>query len=589
MTYAFHPASCDRPQPTGAVARVISPDTSDRLPTADRVASCCQEGVRNAAAAAALAGVFVAAIGAIVLVGWTFHIDALRSMHGSITMKTNMAVGLLLCGLALCFHVRRAKAVGVICATVAAALGVLTLSEHLVGWDLGIDQLLFVEQLGRAARIPPNRMGVNGSMTLALSGAALLLLFRATPRTIRFAQRLAMACMVLATFAIAGYLYGAVAVYAIARYTGIALPTALAFVVLNAGILVARVDEGPMIAFIDKGPAGTLLRRLAVPVVAVPLALGYLVMLGRQTDLYDRGLSIALFAVSLVIAMWATIWQTAKVMAESDRHRRLAEQDRDDLLVRERIARSEAERASRLKDQFMAVLSHELRTPLNVMLGWTKALETNTLPERRAHAAAVVARNGRLLARLVEDLLDISRASVGQFELSRRPISFNTLVQGSLEALAPSAVAKNVHLRSELDPALGLLDADPDRLQQIVSNLVSNAIKFTDAGGRVTIRTALNGDEATFTVIDTGIGFDETFAAQLFQPFRQADSSTRREHGGLGLGLSIARHIAELHGGSITGYSAGPQRGATFGLRLPIRLTGDRPGAQEAASTLQIA
>ena len=365
------------------------------------------------------------------------------------------------------------------CATVAAGIGTLTLSQHLVGWDLGIDQLFFAEPMGAAATTRPNRMGLNGATSLTLSATALLLLFHGTPHTIRWAQRSAAACLVLATFAIAGYLYGAVELYAIARYTGIALPTALAFVVLNVGILVARIDEGPMVAFIDEGPAGTLLRRLAIPVVIVPLALGYVVVHGRQADLYDRGLSIALFAVSLVIAMWATIWLTAKVMAVGDRHRRLAEEDRDRLLIRERFARGEAERASQLKDQFMAVLSHELRTPLNVMLGWTKALETNTLPERRAHAASVVARNGRLLARLVEDLLDISRASVGQFEVSPRPIPFNTVVQGSLDALSPSAAAKGVGLLSELDPAIGALEADPDRIQQIVSNLAANAIKFT--------------------------------------------------------------------------------------------------------------
>ena len=327
-----------------------------------------------------------------------------------------------------------------------------------------------------------------------------------------------------------------------------------------------------MAAFVAEGPAGTLLRRLIAPIVLIPLLLGYLAVLGRRADLIDRGLSLALFAVSVVVILGTVVLADGPDDCKHDEHRRRAEHDRDVLLVRERQARDEAERSSRLKDQFIATLSHELRRPLNVMLGWTAVLETNHSPDRHAHAASVVARNGRLLARLVEDLLDISRASAGQFEIAPRPMRLNAVVQASLEALAPVAAGRGVQLVGHLDPSVDVIDGHPERIQQIVSNLLSNAVKFTAAGGRVEIRTGLDDDTASVTVTDTGIGFDNAFASELFLPFKQADSSTRREHGGLGLGLSIAKHIAQLHGGSIRGSSPGRGKGATFVVTLPTRL-----------------
>jgi signal transduction histidine kinase len=219
------------------------------------------------------------------------------------------------------------------------------------------------------------------------------------------------------------------------------------------------------------------------------------------------------------------------------------------------------------------MLSHELRTPLNVMLGWTHILESGTRPEQHARAAAIVARNGRLLARLIEDLLDISRAMAGQFEVSRAPVSLNTIAQTAIDAITPAAAAKPVHLTAELDPQLQAIDADADRLQQVIGNLLSNAVKFTPAGGDIHVRTALLGDRVRLDVTDSGIGFDESFTRYLFEPFRQADPSSRREHGGLGLGLSIAKHLVELHGGSITAESPGRGRGSRFTVTLPAPVT----------------
>lgn len=535
------------------------------------------------------AGTAACAVGLVVLGGWVFGIEALRTIYGPITMKANAALGLVLCGAAIVAIERRARIVATACALLLAAIGTATLFEHTTGIDLGIDQLIAEEAPGAAATTSPNRMGPNASTSFTLASAAFLLLVRGTPASIAIAQRISLVPAAFALLAIAGYLYGAVELYGIARYTGIALHTAIMLLVVQVGILAVRADDGPMAIFISPGPAGTLLRRIAAPVLLLPLAFGYLVILGRQADVFDRGLSIATLVVLVIVVLGTIIWSTARVIERSDNQRRQAEHNRDLLLERERRARDDAERANRLKDHFLATLSHELRTPLNVMLGWTQILEAGGAGDGSGRAAAVVARNGRLLARLVEDLLDISRASSGQFDLTPQPIDVNVMARTLLDGLAPEAAAREIALTADLDPTIGLVQADPARLQQIATNLLNNALKFTGRGGRVTLRTEHRPDGLSLTVDDTGVGFDPSFAAHLFEPFRQEDPSSSREHGGLGLGLSIARHLAELHGGQITGTSPGPGCGATFVLFLPYQPLIQGPGAPGADPTGPVA
>jgi signal transduction histidine kinase len=532
-------------------------------------ASAVDRGENRAAARVSVAaGLGVAAVGAFVLCGWALNVETFKTIYGPITMKTNMAIGLLLCGVSLAV-VRQSPRVAGFCAVAAGLIGGLTLSQHLVGWNLGIDELLFTEAPGAAATVSPNRMGLTGATCLVLGGVSLYHLRRGDARGAAVAQALAAVALSIASIPIAGYLYGAEELYGIARYTGIALHTAIALILLNAGILTARATLGPVAVFLDDGPAGTMLRRLALPIVGIPLALGYLEISARSAQIVDRGLGIALYAISLIVVLGGTVWLTAQVIERSDRARRRAELDRDLLMVSERHARAEAERASRLKDHFLATLSHELRTPLNVMLGWTRMLELGASPRDHLRIVGLVAKNGRLLARLVEDLLDLSRVTAGQFEISRAPTLLNAVVQSSFEALGPMASGKGVALAAELDPEIEPIDADPERLQQIAWNLLSNAVKFTAAGGRIVARTTRTPDAAVLIISDTGVGFDQAFAADLFKPFRQADSSVSREHGGLGLGLSIARHLAELHNGTLTGTSDGIGHGATFTLTLP--------------------
>ena len=245
--------------------------------------------------------------------------------------------------------------------------------------------------------------------------------------------------------------------------------------------------------------------------------------------------------------------------------RRRAEQERAELLVRER-------EANRLKDEFLATLSHELRTPLNAILGWTKLLRANAVaPAAIDRALEKVERNAQVQTRLVEDLLEVSRITTGKLRLEQRPVDLVGLVNTAIDSIRPTAEARGVSVDRRLDTPSMPTMGDPDRLQQVIWNLLSNAVKFTPSGGVVTISlTRIDGlDE--IAVHDTGIGIDPAFLPSVFDTFRQADASSTRTQGGLGLGLSIVRHLVELHGGEVTAESPGLGQGATFTVRLPVR------------------
>jgi CheY-like chemotaxis protein len=250
----------------------------------------------------------------------------------------------------------------------------------------------------------------------------------------------------------------------------------------------------------------------------------------------------------------------------------------------ENVLYSEAREANRLKDEFLTTLSHELRTPLTAILGWTRILRSPTLdPARFAHGLDVIERNVNAQAKLIDDLLDISRISAAKLRLNTRPMAVVPVVEGVVDGLRPASEAKSLDVQVRIEPsAAGASDVagDADRLQQVVWNLLSNAIKFTPPGGSIEVGVERTSSHVRIRVSDTGKGISPDFLAHVFDRFRQADSSTTRSHGGLGIGLAIVRHIVEMHGGAVSAASAGPGLGATFVVSLPAL---DRP-LLEAAS-----
>jgi signal transduction histidine kinase len=239
--------------------------------------------------------------------------------------------------------------------------------------------------------------------------------------------------------------------------------------------------------------------------------------------------------------------------------------------VRERAARAEAEEANRLKDEFLATISHELRTPLTAIVGWAYMLRHAGLDEATVvRGLEIIERNAKAQTQLVDDLLDVSRVITGNLRLSIAPVDLASVVNAVVDSVQLAAESKNIKLEVTFDASARCVPGDAARLQQVVWNLLSNAIKFTNPGGHVGVRLRGAGAEVELLVCDDGCGVSPEFLPYIFDRFRQADGTSTREHGGLGLGLSIARQLVELHGGTISADSPGEDQGTTFTVRLPL-------------------
>jgi signal transduction histidine kinase len=247
-----------------------------------------------------------------------------------------------------------------------------------------------------------------------------------------------------------------------------------------------------------------------------------------------------------------------------------SEEQRRELLESEQQARLEAQRANRAKDEFLAMLSHELRTPLNAILGWTSLLATEQLDAATTRKAlGIIERNTRVQAQLIEDLLDISRIVTGKLRLAMKPLSFHGVLNAAIESVRPVAEQSAVRIELVLNED-ATVQGDQARMQQVVWNLLTNAIKFTPAGGWIRVTASRDGDRIRATVTDSGAGISPEFLPYVFDRFRQEDGAATREHAGLGIGLSIVRHVVELHGGLVTAHSEGEGRGASFTVEFPV-------------------
>ncbi|HEV7374135.1 MAG TPA: response regulator [Pyrinomonadaceae bacterium] len=278
----------------------------------------------------------------------------------------------------------------------------------------------------------------------------------------------------------------------------------------------------------------------------------------------------------------AVAYENARLYAEAQSHtielqqevaeRKLAEEERAQMLIREQAARAEAEQANRTKDEFLATLSHELRTPLTAILGWSHLLQTKTLDqENMERALETIERNARSQSQLIDDLLDVSRIITGKLRIDMRPVELVSIIEAAIDSMRPTAQAKSIKFEVACDKTASHVSGDSNRLQQIVWNLFSNAVKFTPEGGRINVSLERSGEHAQITISDTGQGIDARFLPFIFDRFRQADGSTTRKYGGLGLGLAIVRHLVELHGGTIKVHSDGVDQGATFTVLLPLK------------------
>ena len=568
----------------------MNPDFPVRPRPHEAVSGLFRPGIHAArlALASRVFGAIVLGQGAIALAGWSFGIEELKGGAYSmgITIKANTAIAILLLGFALLLlHDERRKPlatwVGRSSALIAGAIGLATMLQHLFGWDLGIDQALFHESAGEAATSSPNRMGPPASLSLPLIGLSYLFMDARSRRGQRISQVSALLALVIATIPILGYVYGVRELYGIASFTGIALPTAACLALLSLGGLFARPSVGVtrLLAADDEG--GMVLRRLLPAAVLIPIALGQIRVLLEQQGYFDPYFGRTLLTLSFIIIFSTLIWWNAGALSKLSTARRRAESAERELtarlleaLDRERHSRENAEHANRMKDQFLATLSHELRTPLHAILGWARVLaEGAGGPDDMRRGLETIERNSRLQARLIDDLLDMSRIVSGNIRLEPRDLDLCAMIDAAIAAITPTAHAKGVVVDRDLPPSCRI-QGDPERLHQVFWNLLSNAVKFTPRGGSARVELRTENRFAIVTVSDTGMGIPPHSLERIFEQFHQADATSTRRHGGLGLGLSIARRLAELHGGSIVAESAGEGQGSVFTVRLPLEPAG---------------
>jgi signal transduction histidine kinase/ActR/RegA family two-component response regulator len=674
-----------------------------------------------------IASVMVMLIGAFALSGWVFGIAELKGFGGAITMKVNGGLAFIFGGLSalLLRHGERHRAAqwgGMAAAAVLGLIGAATLSQHVVGWNLGIDQVLFIEEPGAVGTMSPGRMGPPASTSFTLAGVALLLLHRR--RAVTAAQLGALVVGFIALFAGTGYAYGVEWLYGVARITGIAVHTSVALLLLSASILFAYPDRGVAALIASDAIGGVMARRLLLFALAGPLLLGWILLRLQDLRYFDTRFGVALLVLALTAILFAVTAQTAvqvnraegrRVAAESRVRDRLheiekmmealpiavfiasdrsgetivgnraareffrmaegepnlslsapgaqerirvrtysegveiaaqelpvqraaregvavhdmeldavfddgtlrhglvtalpllderegprgavaslmditpwkiARQEREELLTRERDARSEAEAANRAKDEFLATVSHELRTPLNAILGWATMLRDHTVKDEALveRALATIERSCRTQAQLIEDLLDVSRIVAGKLLLDTKPVDLVSVIKAAADSVRPAADMKQVQLRITADPAASQVTGDSTRLQQVIWNLLSNAVKFSSNGGLIEVTLRTEDDSAVVEVSDSGEGIEPDFLPFVFERFRQADGAKTRRFTGLGLGLSIARSIAEMHGGTIEATSAGRGRGSRFTVRFPPMRTRSAAAVAQAPS-----
>jgi signal transduction histidine kinase/ActR/RegA family two-component response regulator len=512
--------------------------------------------------ASVLAGLLAALIGAAALAGWLLDVPAL---HGWLARRGSLsptsALGLLLLGAGIAAVApawRRpwGHRVGLIPALAAFGLGLSDLLQAASGVDLVLTGYLARWQVLARGYMPPL-----SAVALILAAVALASHAFGRRREILYAQLFALAVLGISAVGLAGHVYGLEDLLSVVPFTGVSFPALVGFLVAGLGLLFARPEMGVMTLVVDPTAGGASVRRLLPVTILVILMAGALRVWGEGRGFFPGALGTALFSVSVVFLIGALIVWNAIRLRDAER-----------LLLLEQEARlTEIREAEERKDEFLAVLGHELRNPLAALATGLELQSLHEDPERREAIGAMMSRQVSHLARLLDDLLDVSRISRGKIALQLQALSLNEALERAVEEhrdLTIEGGRPRISLGTPPRPVAVV--ADPTRLHQILGNLLGNAVKYTPAEGRIWVTLEREEDEAVIRVRDTGIGMDEHEIAAVFEPFRQLGQDAGRRRGGLGLGLTLVRQLAGLHGGSVSAASRGPGQGSTFTLRLPV-------------------
>ena len=627
---------------------------------------------------AQLAGAYALTAALLALAGWTFEIRRLTSWDGGASQMPNNAIAIASAGAALILWSLGRTRASTILGCFAAAIGAATLFQHLTGINLGIDTLVLHREWGQKGTVAPGRMGLPSSTALLIIGVAIVL-------RRRFAVTGGLLTIVISLLSLTGFIFRADPLYAIPRFTSIALQTATMLLALGIGLVALVPDRQPMSLMRGNSGAALLVRRTLPAIVLVPLLLGWLRMRGQEAGLFDTAFGTAALVLTLIILFATLLWWSAAAIAAHETALRVSEQkferlfrkaafgaalarlpdgvfvdineafeqmfgfSRDEIIgkttvelginrqaairteliddlrrggvirnqeitlytkagearaflnnvtvvdidgephllstiqdITERQAAAESLRrsaealrtADRMKDEFLATLSHELRTPLTAIIGWSHLLLNAELDKHEQNVALEAIRSSaKAQSQLTEDILDVSRITTGKLRLRREHADVAKVIEAAVATVRPAAEAKRIPIRVTLDRAVPPLFIDPDRIQQVVWNLLSNSIKFSAAGTPVEVRLRAEGDEAVIDVIDRGPGIKRDFLPFVFERFRQGDSSSSRAYAGMGIGLALAKDLVELHGGRIEAQSEEGQ-GSHFTVRLHVPAAG---------------
>jgi signal transduction histidine kinase/CheY-like chemotaxis protein len=533
-------------------------------------------------------GALAVLVGAVVLVGWAADVPIYRSLSPVwVEMKPNTAIGLLLGGSAVMLTASRDPSspqarVLRLCAGAVFAIGALTFCEYVSGWDLGIDQLLFEEAPGAIGTSSPGRMAFSATLCLMLVGAALYLRQLGRPVTIKWAQRLALAVLVMGALSLLGYVYNLPAFQGVISYAPMAVHTAAAFVFLGAGVLFSSPDAGFMAVISSPATGGLMARRLLPLVICLPPALGVLRLLGSRAGWYPDMFGISLKDGVLMVVLAAVVWISARSTNRFEQAQRELVSERwnalekmqaahDTLFETNRdlqAARAAADRANRAKSEFLSRMSHELRTPLNAILGFAQLMEMRELDAGQRESVQEINRGGRHLLALTNDVLDISRVETGRLSLSVEPVSVGEVLEESFSLIRSLAEARGIQVRAHRrDGSPEFVSADQQRLRQVLVNLLSNAVKYNRPEGSVdvTCETTAAG-RARIVVADTGSGIDPELMGALFEPFARLGAE-RTSVEGTGLGLALSKRLVEAMGGALSADSV-PGHGTRFVVEL---------------------
>ncbi len=551
-----------------------------------------------------IAGATTIITGAAMLAGWWLGMPALRGFDAGPPMPPLTALTFVMAGASLFLsypkyasrwqaEASRALAIVVIVIALIAA------AERILDRSFGIDLSLIDSAVRGSNAAVPARMAISSVVAFLLTGIGILLL-RRDRRTNGFTSQIAaLEVFIVAFIPLVGYAFGVRDFYLMQPFVGMALITAMTFVVLGLGLLFSQLNRGLPGLVVDAGAAGVVSRRLLPGAILLPFIFGMIRLAGEQAGLFSSQVATSLFAVADILAFLLLVAWSARVLRVTDRKRAelfvgerearmSSEKARSDAEVAKaeaEAARAEAESANGAKSDFLAVMSHELRTPLSAIMGYQELLAdgiSGPITEQQSQQLGRIKASARHLLSLIDEILTFTRIDAGREKVDLERASLTTILEPAAELVEPLARARGLHIEVMLPANEIFVETDAVKVRQMIVNLLSNAVKFTDSG-RIILSGDQKGDQLMISVEDTGIGMGPEHFERIFEPFWQVEQTATRRAGGTGLGLTVTRRLALLLGGDVTVKSE-PGAGTTFTICLPVRPSESSPMIARAAS-----